>query len=384
MTKQIKLTIDKPNDSRETFEPVMVSSENLGELLTNNYVHNVSYDRRAKDPIHSGLVKFWRNLFPSKRNYRRKLELHFEYEKPFLLYIEELPIALQRKRNRYFLNGKAESLSTICNALARVTFKAIRVKDSVSLMKTLMNTLLLPEDIKYCIENRAPFHFYESFTRVDVRLNVMQISETMMAIEVSDGVWGEISVRELTSFCTFFLHGKQMGKFQFMGVKRLYEKVMGSKPTEGQFIVMKAFLKQNRQQDIVEERALQLLSELNEQYDRLLLINNEDGSPNRLYVKGKDYDWMLTDNEFKNDIQQVSTYVLQPIRQEDANLVWKGPICIDNMASGSSLGDQFAGRAMALLNDTMTIKIVNTITRYLTTPPNTHRMNFNEMQRVQL
>lgn len=378
--KELKINIDKPDDSRTSFNPVSIKTE----ALTGEGYVSVNYDRRAKDPIHSGLVKFWRNIFPSRltRGYRHRLI--FDDEQTFLIYIEELPIALQRRNNRYFLNGKAESVSTVCNALARVTFKAIRVKDSVSLMKTLMSTLLLPEDIKYCIENRAPFHFYESFDRVDVRLNVMQTSQNMMAIEVSDGVWGDISVKELTSFCTFFLHGKQMGKFQFMGVKKLYEKVMGSKPTEGQFTVMKAFLKQNRQQDIVEERALQLLSELNEQYDRLHLINNDDGSPNRLYVKGKDYDWLLTDNEYKNDIQQVSTYVLQPLREDEQKLVWKGPICIDNMSSGSSLGDQFAGRAMALLNDTMTIKIVNTINRYLDTPPNTNRIDFNEMQRVSL
>ena len=63
--------------------------------------------------------------------------------------------------------------------------------------------------------------------------------------------------------------------------------------------------------------------------------------------------------------------------------IWRGPICIDNMSEGSSLGDQFAARAFALLNDTMTIKMVNTIKRYLIAPENTNRKDFDEMLRVQ-
>ena len=45
---------------------------------------------------------------------------------------------------------------------------------------------------------------------------------------------------------------------------------------------------------------------------------------------------------------------------------WKGPICIDNMQSGSSIGDQFVARALAFLNDTLTVSRVSTIKRYLT------------------
>jgi hypothetical protein len=50
------------------------------------------------------------------------------------------------------------------------------------------------------------------------------------------------------------------------------------------------------------------------------------------------------------------------------------------MSAGSSLGDQFAARAMALLNDNMTIQIVNTIRRYLISEPNKNRRDFDEMR----
>ena len=52
---------------------------------------------------------------------------------------------------------------------------------------------------------------------------------------------------------------------------------------------------------------------------------------------------------------------------------WKGPICIDNMQSGSSIGDQFVARALAFLNDTMTVSRVSTIKRYLTNEPDSIR-----------
>ena len=373
------LRIKKPDDSNQYFPSVEIRSE----YLNTRDVQSISFSRNKKDAVHGGLVQYWRGLFPRRQS---SGSLYFPKDKQgiILLYIEKLPIAIQHMNGRYRLNGKHESLSTICNALARVTFKAIRVKESVPLMVTLNNALQLPEDVKYCLENRVPYHFYNGFTKVDVRLNVQQISEKMLAIEVSDGVWGEISINDLKSFCTFFYHNKQMGKFKYMGTKRLYEYVMGTKPSESQFELMKEFLKQNRQQDIVEDRAMQLLKELNEQYDRLHLVYNEKGEASELYVKGNDYDWKITDNKFKSEIQMVSTFVLQPASENNSEGIWlwKGPICIDNMSAGSSLGDQFAARALALLNDTTTIKIVNTIKRYLTTPPNKNRIDFDEMQRM--
>lgn len=49
------------------------------------------------------------------------------------------------------------------------------------------------------------------------------------------------------------------------------------------------------------------------------------------------------------------------------------------MADGSPIGDQFATRALALLNDSHTIKIVNTIKAYITAEPNEYRVDENDM-----
>ena len=43
----------------------------------------------------------------------------------------------------------------------------------------------------------------------------------------------------------------------------------------------------------------------------------------------------------------------------------KGPICIDNIHDNSSVGDQYAARALALLNDEITADLVYTIKKYI-------------------
>lgn len=382
----IKLKIKKPDDTQNYFPEVSIKST----VFTGSRSRTLHLTRSAKDPVHYALVSYWKDLFSNKGYYSIQNQMK---NKAILIFIEELPIAIERKGNRYQLNGKSESLSTISNALARVSFSAIREKGAVPLLKTLMKTLSLSENIKYCLENKVPFHFYDNFTKIQVRLNVQQISEKECALEISDGVWGVISNRNLDSFCTFFRSDKKMGKYKFMGISRLYASLLGETPTPHQLTLMREFLKQNRQQDIVENRAIQLLHEMQDQHPDNLKLEMLDGIPMSLLIKGKGYDWKLTNSEYKSDIQKVSTYVCQPNLESDeegkpqpladCRWVWKGPICIDNMSEGSSLGDQFAARAFALLNDTMTIRMVNTIKRYLIAPENTNRKDFDEMLRVQ-
>lgn len=52
---------------------------------------------------------------------------------------------------------------------------------------------------------------------------------------------------------------------------------------------------------------------------------------------------------------------------------WRGPICIDNLATGSSLGDQYVSRIMSTMNDKMLITLVKTIKSYLSGEPDTVR-----------
>tara|TARA_R110000737_G_scaffold223386_3_gene238431 strand:+ start:397 stop:1563 length:1167 start_codon:yes stop_codon:yes gene_type:complete len=387
----MQLKIRKPNDTMEHYETSITCSSHHFPPE-----HTVGYDRQAKDPVHSGLEAYWRGLL-SPRGNRDKYRYYnqnrsFDTTFNHVIMINGCPVSVVREGIRYLINGKQYSLACCCSALARLTYKSCFESDPATLMISLYATLSLPENVKYCMENRAPFHFVEDFERVDVRLNVQQIGDKEMAIEIGDGLWGTMSVKDLDIYCNFYVHGKSRGSWKRLAPKTLYERVLGRTPTDAQVKVMVAFLQQNRTKDLVEARALSLVNDmLIQHHGRLFAHYSDDGNLETLFVKGKDYDWKLTNNAFKSDIQMVSTYVWQPtqLRNEEkenyeSNPQWKGPICIDNMSKGSPLGDQFAARALALLNDSFTITIVNTIKSYLTTEPNKYRADFDEeMRRVQ-
>jgi hypothetical protein len=388
----MKLNISVPDDSNKYY-----SCDITCETFSFPEHKTVSYIRAAKDPVQAGLETFWKNIISPRRKQRYhslRQRIHFAEEFHHIVFIEQCPIVLSRQGIRYHLNGKSYSLATICSALARITFKACFEKDGAKLLSSLYSTLNLPEDVQYCLENRAPFHFFVDFEKQEVRLNVVQIDEKMLAMEISDGIWGEITPKQLDSYCSFYVHGKKRGSWKYLSPKSLYTKLMGREPSSSELKVMIAFLMQNRMQDIVDARALELVGDMLVQHKgRLSAEYDDDGILSTIYIRGKEYDWMLTNNRYKSGIQMVSTYVYQPIveiltDENDSSKAkktfsepdWRGPICIDNMAEGSPLGDQFATRALALLNDFHTIKIVNTIRRYLTAEPNEYRVDNDELR----
>lgn len=385
----MELLIKKPDDSNDVYScQITCETFDFPERTTVNYI------RSEKDPIQAGLFLYWKNILsPRKKFHYRTFNGGFKEQFHHIVFIEQCPVVLSREGIRYHLNGKSYSLATICSSLARITYKACFEKDGAKLLSSLYSTLDLPENVQYCLENRAPFHFFVDFEKQEVRLNVVQIDDKMLAMEISDGVWGEITPKQLDSYCNFYLHGKKRGSWKYLSPKTLYTKLMGREPADSELKVMVAFLMQNRMKDIVDARALELVADMLVQHKgRLVAEYDDEDVLTTLLVRGKHYDWKLTNNRYKSGIQMVSTFVWQPrkesITDEEGKVIgsqlvepnWKGPICIDNMAEGSPLGDQFATRALALLNDFHTIRIVNTIKSYLAAEPNEYRVDNDELR----
>lgn len=389
----MKLKIKKPNDAQEYYTTI---------IRCNTFhfpkEHSLTFDRGAKDPIQKSIEDYWRSVLSTRRKrshwYGRT---NFGERFNHVVFINECPVVLTREGIRYQLNGKSYSLGTICSALARLTYKSCFENSPEILLSHLYSTLNLPENVKYCMENRAPFHFYDNYEKIDVRLNVVQIDDKILAMEVSDGIWGEITSQQLDTYCNFYVHGKSRGSWKRLSPETLYSRLMGRKPSSSELSVMIAFLMQNRMQDIVDKRAMQLVEDMVIQHKgRLIPTYEANGTLKSLIVKGQHYDYNLTNNSFKSGIQMVSTYIWQPVlTKKDSGVKdvndkivyeniysepkWRGAICIDNMADGSPVGDQFATRALALLNDSHTIKIVNTIKSYITAKPNEYRVDENDM-----
>tara|TARA_B100000963_G_scaffold281110_1_gene249583 strand:- start:859 stop:2070 length:1212 start_codon:yes stop_codon:yes gene_type:complete len=386
---KIEINIRKPDDGAQYYVTYVKS-----DLLRYGNSKTVSGDRSAKDPLHTALKNMFKEILKQPRanrwGYSRKTNYFGEEDFTGVFWVKECPIALSRTNGKFRLNGKAESMDTIANAFARVAFKSCFTDDNSQLMQTLFSSLSLSEDIKYVLENRVPYHYFRDFEKQDVRLNVAQIGDKEFAIEIGDGVWGNISMKDLQSFCNYYIHGKKNSKFRRMGLKRLYEALVGREPLDSDIKVMREFLAQNRTEDLIENRAKELLKDITQQYpDRIKLVEDDNNEPETMYIVGNDYDWMLSNSRYKSDIQMVSTFVRQKrdITVDDETTeeewFWSGPICIDNMARGSSLGDQFATRAFALLNDNMTVARVSTIKGYLNYKPNENeRVDINEVHRM--
>ena len=143
------IQIRKPNDSYDNWKTKIkiegVSTTHLGVS------NQITYVRTAKDPVHQGIVNWWKTLF-SSRGQRYYGRLPKEYE--MVITIQTLPIVISKNKTRYSINGQTESANTIHNVLARVLYKSIFTQDAAQLMKSMMDFLATPEEVKYCLENR--------------------------------------------------------------------------------------------------------------------------------------------------------------------------------------------------------------------------------------
>ena len=369
-----------------------------------------NYDAKG-EPLHSAIVSF----FKSKLNSRRYNGTHYEW----VLNIDCLPIVVSYD-GKYKINGTALPLISVANALARVTyFSCFEDNKNVSkLVSVLVESITVPEPVSYVLENRAPYHFYSDYTKQEVRLNVQPIGDKKYAIEISDSVWGEISQKDLVTFVNSYRDKKKRGNWNNLSPKMLYSKLIGEEPSEGQLKLMKAFLSQNRTQDIVERRAKELIVETCNRLPHHFFYHKEEVEEGTsrivenkvtitpennewLFVRGKLYDWKIRKAHNSQSRQSVSTYVYNSITdsvktgqvqnedgewvdtfKEEKTYLWRGPICVDNLAfnGATSIGDQMVARGYAFLNDEVTIRLINTISGNLNTKDmSEHRLDFEDL-----
>ena len=293
-------------------------------------------------------------------------------------------VAFRKDGIRYVCNGMNANFDILITAVSKVIYRSCFTEDEEELDDYFVRCVELPENVQYAIENRAPYFFFENGEQQDVRVNVKQIAKEKFALEISSGVWGEISLRDLNTFINTFLKGHRKGKWHRISPKDLWTKLLGKKPSFSKEKVMMEFLKQNRTQDIVEQRAMELFNSLERRYPRIKKVKwtreTNNKSPiivDALLIRGKLTDWLLVDNAMKHDFQEVSTYVLidgedkyktmknQFPTKSSKDLYWSGPICIDNMQGGASKGDQFASRALACMNDQVLKDRIGTVTHYM-------------------
>ena len=373
----IEIRIRQPNDSGQSYKTYISGDIATKIYLNANRISFNTFDPRSSDPLFAGIKNQLRGTLGGRNS---RLPADFEGT----LMIKECPILLERRSGRNFINGTFVTLDALSGILARVLYRSCFEEEPTKLLRFFYSVLRMPEDVNYVLENRMPFTFWQDYEKHEVRLNTQQIGANTVAVEISDGVWGEMSFKEVQSFCSFYIHGKKRSKWRYTSPAKLYEKLTGEKPSNAELKLMIAFLQQNRKQDIVEKRAYELINDMVAQYPDKLFPKWEDGELSFLLVRGKLYDWKIVsrgNGRQTGSRQSVSVYIYQPV-DSPPNWTWRGSICIDNMTNTSSVGDQFATRAMAFLNDNMTLQMVSTIKTYISDNGNTIRLDDNEMRRM--
>lgn len=363
----------------------------FGEYVIN--IHDVDRYHQALDPTYTVIESALKtHLFPTHLRWGNSTDnmtgiMTFRYKDG------DSTVVFQKSKPHFFLNGARQNKGIVLGNIARIIYRSCFETSSIALDKYVNRLLLYPPNVTHALENRTPYNFWVGGLKYEVRLNTKPISDNECALEISDGIWAPIKVSNLNSFINLHRFDKRRSDKWAVSPKHLWANLIGSLPTSSQEKLMLEFLQQNRTQDIVEERAAQLLEELELEYPNnikkfTMPYNNATEYHNAevsdatekleldaMFVRGKMCDWVIIDNQFKSNIQMVSTYLYLDNdvdagrggrdKKQFAGGKLIGPICIDNIHRNSSKGDQFAARALALINDKMTVAMVNTIKAYI-------------------
>ena len=289
---------------------------------------------------------------------------------------EDVLLTLIRDNGTFYLNGVKKNKDDVASALAKIVMFGTTNRSARALNKYITTNVMYPQNIIYALENRVPFYFYERDSdgiprKVECRINMQQVDAKEVALEISDGIWGSLKVKDANILINSYRNNSARSKkWSNLSPRKLWIAVMGSEPSDSQLSLMIAWLKQNRTGDMVETRAKSLLIDMSRKYDDVFLLSGEKTlswlkqsvMPGKMYdfsllVRGKLGDWIVYANDSSSNYQKTSAVFLRGESTRD------GPFCIDNLHDNSSIGDQIATRAMILRNDEKAKQMIHTLSR---------------------
>jgi|ETNvirenome_2_30_1030614.scaffolds.fasta_scaffold00042_90 hypothetical protein len=332
--------------------------------------------RKGLDPLLENIKKKISECFlDSRRGYSENdrdwySTFGWRYDK------EDVLLTLIRDNGTFYLNGVKKNKDDVASALAKIVMFGTTNRSARALNKYITTNVMYPQNIIYALENRVPFYFYERDSdgiprKVECRINMQQVDAKEVALEISDGIWGSLKVKDANILINSYRNNSARSKkWSNLSPRKLWMAVMNSEPSDSQLSLMIAWLKQNRTGDMVETRAKSLLIDMSRKYDDVFLLNGEKTlswlkqsvMPGKMYdfsllVRGKLGDWIVYANDSSSQYQRTSAVFLRGESSRD------GPFCIDNLHDNSSIGDQIATRAMILRNDEKAKEMIHTLRR---------------------
>ncbi len=339
----------------------------FGELQWQVTRPSLSNVRGEQDPILTNTSALITNALLTKVQNENFLNtITFKYNNG------ESIIVYGRKGSGHHIDGVRVSKKDLAVVLSKIIIRGAFVRDVLVMDDYIEKVVHYPPNVLHAIENRSNYNFYHVGEKHEVLINTKVISETECALEISEGVWGAITLKDLNVFINTFRFGQSKSKTWYRAdPSKLWQLLMGNMPSPTEQKLCIAWLMQNRKQNMVEDRATKLLHDMDAEYPNIRLVQFKNPMNKALFVRGKVADWVVVDEKkgMKLGHQNVNTYLING-KDSDNSKTWKGhsltgPICIDNIHRNSSIGDQLTARALALMNDETSAKSIYTIVDYV-------------------
>jgi len=338
----------------------------FGELQWQVTRPSLSNVRGEQDPILTNTSALITNALLTKVQNENFLNtITFKYHNG------ESIIVYGRKGSGHYIDGVRVSKKDLAVVLSKIIIRGAFVRDVLVMDDYIEKVVHYPPNVLHAIENRSNYNFYHVGEKHEVLINTKVISETECALEISEGVWGAITLKDLNVFINTFRFGQSKSKTWYRAdPSKLWQLLMGNMPSPTEQKLCIAWLMQNRKHNMVEDRATKLLHDMDAEYPNIRLVQFMNPMNKALFVRGKVADWVVVDEKkgMKLGHQNVNTYMING--KDAGGKTWKGhsltgPICIDNIHRNSSIGDQLTARALALMNDETSAKSIYTIVDYV-------------------
>lgn len=278
-------------------------------------------------------------------------------------------IVLRKDGSKWYMNGVKKNQKDVAIALAKVIAYGAQNRSRRNMVEYIERNITYSGNVLHALENRTPYWFYKDGRQIKVKINTKLIGREDIAFEISENVWASTNLNDANVFIDCYKNGASRSKkWANISPSNLWFNMFGSHASESELQLMTAWLLQNRTDVIVEERAFELLQNMDSTYDAITLVNVNSPvfQPDKLgglsktldfglCVHGELGDWLVYPNGYTSGTQRCSSVFYG----NDGKI--SGPFCIDDINGKNVVGDQIATRAMLLKNDKMALQMVSTL-----------------------
>ena len=364
-----------------------------------------------------------RRQMPFRRNYRQTHSLNYSNIRSILsgafthntlvkiskAIDSKISFVVMKKKSTYFINGDKISGANLNKLINFIFVKLNAYKNSDEIDDDIIKFQKIDPLITDTIINKLKYKYYSPSSNrfEETMLNMQIIGSDMVAFELYSDKWVPLDVKKAIQFIRSCNGGDN--KFFAIPYQELYRRATGKFLTSSEEKVVDAFLLQNRSSTLVTKRSMELVEKLAafpainrvELYTQGYWDSKKGIKETGLHIKGKGASWLVTHSHeegkhilgrqnvktqhllhLKNLVEVAGDNISWAIQDQEGRQVYSinekssvysdgenyymlgGSICIDQMDSEISLGDQIASRSLLLMSDKDNIKKVSTLNGY--------------------